>query len=50
VRALLKYGGYFPSCDHHIPPDVPYANIVYFLNGLRSLSAFEETRRLIGDV
>lgn len=50
VRTLLKYGGYFPSCDHHVPPDVPYQNIVYFLNELRKMSAFEETRRIIDGV
>ena len=47
ARALLKYGGYFPNADHHIPPDVPYENIVYFLNGLRKMSDYEETRRFI---
>ena len=50
VRTLLKYGGYFPSCDHHVPPDVPYRNIVYFLNELRKMSAYEETRRVIDGV
>ena len=47
VRILLKNSGYFPSCDHHIPPDVPYENIVYFLNELRKMSDFDETQRTI---
>jgi uroporphyrinogen decarboxylase len=47
VKSLLEHGGYFPNVDHHIPPDVPYKNMVYFLNELRKLSAYEETRRFI---
>lgn len=47
-RQLLSYGGFFPSVDHHIPPDVPYRNIVYFLNELRKMSEYPETRRVIG--
>jgi len=47
VKSLLEHGGYFPSVDHHIPPDVPYKNMVYFLNELRKLSDYEETRRFI---
>jgi hypothetical protein len=33
--------------DHHIPPDIPYRNIVYFLNELRKMSDYPETRRQI---
>jgi uroporphyrinogen decarboxylase len=47
VKSLLRHGGYFPNVDHHIPPDVPYENMVYFLNELRKLSDYEETRRFI---
>lgn len=46
-RELLKHGGFFPSVDHHIPPDIPYRNIVYFLNELRKMSDYPETRRQI---
>jgi uroporphyrinogen decarboxylase len=46
-RVLLQLGGFFPSCDHHVPPDVPLENIVYFCNELRKLSAFPETRRVV---
>lgn len=28
IKALLESGGYFPSADHMVPPDVPYENIV----------------------
>jgi uroporphyrinogen decarboxylase len=47
IRILLVDGGYFPGCDHHIPPDVPYENLVYFLNQVHQLSDYEETRRVI---
>ena len=47
ARILLREGGYFPCVDHGIPPDVPYENFVYFMNELRKLSDYEETRRLI---
>lgn len=47
VRELLDYGGYFPNVDHHIPPDVPYENIVYMINEIRKMSAYPETRRII---
>jgi len=45
IRAILKTGGFFPSVDHHIPPDVPYENFVYFMNTLRSFSDYPESRR-----
>lgn len=44
VGELLKYGGYFVNADHHIPPDVPYENVVYWMNEVRRLSEYEETR------
>ncbi|HEB33170.1 MAG TPA: hypothetical protein ENI15_20200 [Spirochaetes bacterium] len=47
IKTLLKEGGFFPGCDHHIPPDVPYENMVYFMNEVRKLSDYEETRRTI---
>jgi uroporphyrinogen decarboxylase len=47
VRILIKGSGYFMNCDHHIPPDVSYENIKYFLNQVFSLSQYEETRRTI---
>ena len=47
VRVLIKESGYFVNCDHHIPPDVSYENIKYFLNQVFSLSQYEETQRTI---
>ena len=46
-RILLAGGGFFPSCDHHIPPDVPLENMVYFVNELRKMSDYEETRKFV---
>jgi uroporphyrinogen decarboxylase len=47
VRELIKDGGYIVNCDHHIPPDVSYENIKYFLNEVHKLSGYKETRRII---
>lgn len=47
VRELIAFGGYFPSVDHHIPPDVPYENLVYMINEIRKMSDYPETRRSI---
>lgn len=47
IKELIKYGGYFPGCDHHIPPDVSYENILYFLNEVHKLSEYKEYRRII---
>ena len=47
VKELISYGGYFPNCDHHIPPDISYENIVYFINGLRKLSKWDSNPRVI---
>jgi uroporphyrinogen decarboxylase len=47
VRELLSGSGYFVNVDHHIPPDVPYENLVYFINNVRALSAYKDTRRMI---
>lgn len=38
VEALLQQGGYFPSVDHSVPPDVPFENFVYLLQRLKELS------------
>lgn len=47
VKVLIKDGGYLVNCDHHIPPDVSYENIKYFLNEVHKLSGYNETRRMI---
>jgi len=30
VAGLIDKGGYIPTIDHSIPPDVPYENFVYY--------------------
>lgn len=31
LRPLMEDGGYLPHTDHSVPPDVPFANYVYFM-------------------
>src|SRR5450759_2539600 len=31
VRPLIEEGGYVPGPDHSMPPDVPFANYVYYM-------------------
>lgn len=35
VRPLIEEGGYVPGLDHSMPPDVPFANYLYFMEALR---------------
>lgn len=37
VPVLLEQGGYFPSLDHHVPPDVSFESFSYYLEFLRKL-------------
>ena len=37
VPFLVEQGGWIPSLDHGVPPDVPYANYLYYLDLLRRL-------------
>jgi uroporphyrinogen decarboxylase len=37
VPFLVKDGGYFPSLDHGIPPDIPLENFRYYVNLLREI-------------
>jgi len=30
IPFMLKKGGYIPHVDHHIPPDVPFENFLYY--------------------
>jgi hypothetical protein len=34
VRPLIEQGGYVPGLDHSMPPDVPYANYLYYMRKL----------------
>jgi len=38
----VKTGGYFPGCDHVIPPDVPFENFKYFINLLREIGGMDK--------
>ena len=38
VPALLEQGGYVPTVDHAVPPDIAYDNFLYFLELIRKLS------------
>ena len=37
VRPLIDEGGYVPGLDHSIPPDVPFANYLYYMEHLREI-------------
>ena len=42
VPFLLESGGYFPSVDHLVPPDVTLENYRYFINTLREVAGREK--------
>jgi uroporphyrinogen decarboxylase len=31
IAPLIEDGGYIPTLDHAVPPDIPYANWLYYL-------------------
>ena len=35
MPALFRRGGYLPSLDHHVPPEVSYADFKYYLERVR---------------
>ncbi len=39
---LLKSGGYFPSIDHMVPPDITWESYCYFINTLREVAGLEK--------
>ena len=39
LPAMFRRGGYFPSMDHHVPPEVSYADFQYYLQKTRDLYA-----------
>jgi len=39
VPPLIKRGGYLPTVDHRVPPDVPLANYQYYLELIRQVAA-----------
>jgi uroporphyrinogen decarboxylase len=42
VPFLLESGGYFPSVDHLVPPDVSFDAYVYLINTLREIAGLEK--------
>ncbi|MEA3253804.1 MAG: uroporphyrinogen decarboxylase family protein [Chloroflexota bacterium] len=42
VPFLLESGGYFPSVDHLVPPDVTFESYRYFINTLREVAGLEK--------
>lgn len=48
VPYLLETGGYFPSVDHFVPPDVPFENFVYLINTLREVAGLPPLQKTIG--
>jgi hypothetical protein len=42
VPFLLDSGGYFPSVDHMVPPDVTFENYRYLINTLREVAGLEK--------
>jgi uroporphyrinogen decarboxylase len=37
VRPLLEEGGYFPTIDHYVPPDVSLENYLYYKINLKGM-------------
>ncbi len=44
VPFLLEQGGYFPSVDHLVPPDVTFENYCYYINTLREVAGLEKLK------
>ena len=42
VPFLLETGGYFPTIDHTVPPDVPFENYCYYINLMRKVAGLEK--------
>ena len=42
VPFLLEHGGYFPSIDHGVPPDVTFENYCYFINLMREIAGLKK--------
>jgi hypothetical protein len=42
VPFLLEKGGYFPSLDHWVPPNVSFENFCYCINLLREIGGLEK--------
>lgn len=42
VPFLLEMGGYFPTVDHLVPPDVTLENYQYYINTMREVAGLEK--------
>ena len=42
VPFLLEQGGYLPSVDHSVPPNIPFENYCYFINTMREVAGLEK--------
>ncbi len=42
VPFLLETGGYFPSIDHLVPPDVTFENYCYYINLMREVAGLDK--------
>jgi len=42
VPFLLEKGGYFPTVDHQVPPDVTFENYCYYINTMREVAGLEK--------
>ena len=36
IRPVIEGGGYIPNCDHGVPHDVPFENVCFFVEYLKS--------------
>jgi uroporphyrinogen-III decarboxylase len=37
LPAMFRRGGYLPSMDHHVPPEVSYDNFRHYVNKVREI-------------
>jgi len=42
VPFLLEQGGYLPTIDHLVPPDVTFENYCYYINTMREVAGLEK--------
>jgi len=35
---MVEHGGWIPSVDHAVPPDVPYENYIYYLDLVKKIA------------
>jgi hypothetical protein len=42
VPFLLEKGGYFPTVDHLVPPDVTLENYQLYINTMREVAGLEK--------